>query len=148
MSLKDSTKQDIVSHLEKIIDSPPWHMKEKLKHYTEQLRKEYIPQELTRPQMNSIYLFCGILSDTLNTLGLEMKLVLKPSYQLWWNKQAVHDHIWLPVQTALFGSKSVKELEKLGQIDQIHEQVMKALTEKFAEKGLEYIPFPHNEPNE
>jgi hypothetical protein len=94
--------------------------------------------------MNSIYLFCQQLSDTLNTLGLEMKVVLKPDYEIWWHKRSVHDHLWITVQKAIFGSDSVKDLKKLGEIDQVHERLMKMLVDRFAKKGLEWIPFPHD----
>ena len=137
-------KQAIIDGLENLLTGNPWGLRDRLVAHIQELKKTYIPKPLTKTQMNSIYLFCQQLSDTLNTLGLEMKVVLKPSYQIWWDKKSIHDHLWLTVQKSIFGSESVKDLKKVDEIDQVHERLMKMLIDKFAEQGLEFIPFPHD----
>lgn len=104
--------------------------------------KERTPQPRTLTQNRALRLFCRQLSDNLNILGLEMKVVLKPSYQIWWTPQAVLDALWRPLQQAKFNKKSTTELKKVGEIDAIHEDLMRILGEKFGKVGFEYLPFP------
>ena len=85
-------KQAIIDGLENLLTGNPWGLNDRLRNYLQELKRSHLPQPLTKTQMNSIYLFCQQLSDTLNTLGLEMRAVLKPDYQIWWHKQSVHDH--------------------------------------------------------
>lgn len=138
----------IISDLKQLTQGKPWGLADRLAQYTKVLEAEVGPKPLTRTQMNSIYLFCQQLSDTLNTLGLEMRVVLKPSYQIWWDKQSVHDHLWITIQQLIFGTDSVKDLKKLGEIEKVHERLMKMLIDKFAQQGLEWIEFPHQEINQ
>jgi len=79
-----------------------------------------------------------LLGDLLNEKGLDQRVVLKPSYQIWWNKNSIHDHIWIPIQEAMFGTTSTKDLKKHEQIEAIHENIMHIL----GKKGVDYIPFP------
>ena len=108
---------------------------------------DYQPKPRTSQQNRALRLFCKQLSDTLNILGLEMKVVLKPDYQILWTPQSVLEHLWRPLQKAKFGTTSTTELEKLGQIDEIHEDLMRILGEKFGSAGLDYIPFPSDDPD-
>lgn len=93
-------------------------------------------------QNRSLWLFCTQLATALNEAGLEMKMVLRPEYNVWWNKDLVHDLLWIPVQKVLFKTSSTTELTKLEQIDRIHELIMRELGEKH---GVEYIPWPTQE---
>jgi len=90
-------------------------------------------------QNRALWTFLTLLSDSLNSAGLEMRQVLKPTYHIPWTKDLCHDLLWIPIQKALYKTASTKELTKLEQIDKIHEIIMRELGEKH---GLEYIPFP------
>lgn len=105
--------------------------------------KEHEPKKRTNQQNRALRKLCQLLSDQLNTLGLEMKVVLKPSYNIWWTPQAVLDYLWRPLQKAKFNKESTKDLDKHMEIDKIHEDLMRILGEKFGDVGFEYIPFPH-----
>ncbi len=84
------------------------------------------------------------LAQSLNESGKDMRVVLKPEYSIPWTKDNVHDHLWIPIQKALYGTNSTTFLTKLEQIDKIHEVIMRELGEKH---GIEYIEFP-NDPDE
>jgi hypothetical protein len=136
----------IISDLNKLLEGKPWGLADRLSAYVKVLESlKGQPKQRTVSQNNAIHLFCKMLAESLNLAGLEMKVVLKPSYMLWWDTLSVKEHIWKPVQKAKFGKESTTELVKVGEIDAIHEQIMQMLGEKF---GLEYIEFPHQEVNQ
>lgn len=105
----------------------------------------YTPKKRTDQQRKSIEVFCELLAKNLNLAGLEMKIVLKPEYKIWWTKESVKENIFKPMCKAMFNKESTADLEKLGQIDKVHEQIMQMLGEKF---GLEWIDWPHKKINE
>ena len=109
------------------------------------MNKEYTPKQRTDQQRKSIEVFCKLLAESLNMAGLEMKVVLKPSHKIWWTQESVKENILKPMIKAMFGKESTTELEKLGQIDKVHEQIMHMLGEKF---GVEWIDWPHREVNQ
>lgn len=100
-----------------------------------------ILKQRTNQQSKSLHLFCKLLADSLNEAGLDMRKVLKPSYQIPWTKNSVKEHIWHPLQEAMYGTNSTIFLHKQGQIDNIHKTIMQMLGEKW---GLEHIEFPHD----
>jgi len=91
----------------------------------------------TLQQNKAIHKLFELLSDELNTKGLDMKLVLKPSYQIWWTPEAVKEHLWKPLQEAMYAKKSTTELNT-AQVSKVYEQLGKILGEKF---GAE-VEFP------
>ncbi len=101
--------------------------------------QDSLPKQRTAQQNRSLWLFCTMLAEALNNAGLDQRKVLKPSYQIPWTKQAIHDHVWLPLQEAMYGTNSTMFLHKTEQIDTIHATIMRMLGEKW---GLEYIAFP------
>jgi hypothetical protein len=100
---------------------------------------ELHPKQRTIQQNRALWLFMEILAKELNNSGLDMRLVLKPTYKIDWTKENIHDHLWIPIQKALYGTDSTTFLKKQEQIDKIHEIIMRELGEKHS---LEYIPFP------
>lgn len=93
----------------------------------------------TLQQSKAIRVFDKLLCDALNQSGLGMRLVLRPTYQIDWTPDSVHRELWLAVQKAKFGTSSSTELLKLGQIEEIHKEIMLILGERF---NLPYINFP------
>ncbi len=100
------------------------------------------PQQRTERQNKALWKGFTLLADKLNEMGLDIRQVLKPSYEIWWTKDMVHDHLWIPFQKAKYGTNSTTFLRKHEQIDAIWEDLMRNLGEKFQ---VEYIDFP-NEP--
>lgn len=95
----------------------------------------------TGNQNRAMWLFFELLADELNNAGLDQRKVLKPSIEIPWTKQAIHDQLWVPIQAAMFSKESTTELAKTKEIDRVHEVLMRHLGEKF---HIEYIPFPND----
>ena len=143
MSLKDSTKQEIVAHLKRIYDSPAWHQKEKLKTYIEKLEKEYIPQQRTNSQNASLHLLFQLTANALNDGGFSVQKVLEhKSVDIPWSLESVKELLWRPVQIAVTNKESTTELDKTEERDLIYDVLNRHLSEKI---GLSLPEFPHNE---
>ena len=99
-------------------------------------------KQRTELQNRALWLFMTLLAKALNEGGLEPRKVLKPTYNLQWTKEMIHDNIWIPIQQAMYGTNSTTFLHKQEQIDKIHEIIMREFGEKHE---LEYIPFPNDE---
>jgi hypothetical protein len=102
----------------------------------------FINKQRTNQQSKALWRFFELLADELNLAGLDMRKVLKPTYNIPWTKQSIHDHIWIPIQKAMFGTDSTQYLHKQQQIDKIHQVIMHEMGEKH---GIEYINFPVDE---
>ena len=102
-------------------------------------------KQRTDQQRKSLEVFCKLLAESLNLAGLEMKMVLKPSYKIWWTQESVKENLFKPLLKAKFGYNSTTEARKIGDLDETHQDLMRILGEKF---GLEYIDWPHKEINE
>ena len=99
-----------------------------------------VPETRSDSQNRALHKFFSLLADTLNDMGLDMRKVLKPTYFIPWNTQAVKDHLWRPFQIAITGKESTTKLTKLdGEIDEIHKVLMRELGEK---KHVPFIKFP------
>lgn len=103
------------------------------------MENEPIKVQRTYSQNRAMWLFMTKLATALNDAGLDQRKVLKPSYSIPWTKDAIHSHIWLPIQKALYGTESTTFLHKIGQIENIHAVIMRELGNKFE---VEYIEFP------
>ena len=96
----------------------------------------------TDQQRKALWKFCELLAESLNEAGLDIRKVLKPTYNIPWTKDSVHDHLFIPIQKTMFGTDSFTKLTKQGQIKEIHKVIVRELGEKH---GLENIPFPSYE---
>ena len=79
------------------------------------------------------------LAEALNAAGLDMRKVLKPSIAIPWNRDSVHDQLWVPIQEALFDKRSTTELEK-SEVSEVEKVLVRHLSEKFS---LECPEWPH-----
>lgn len=93
----------------------------------------------TDQQRKAIQVFCRNLAGELNGKGKYMQLVLKPTYELRWDMDAVKEHLYKPIAKALYGVESTTQLDT-SQISKVHEQLMLMLVEKFPE--VDYVDFP------
>lgn len=99
-------------------------------------------EKRTNKQNASIHLAFQMLADSLNSAGLDQRTVLKPSVSIPWTKQAVKDQLFKPIMNALYRKESTTELNKIEEIDETWDTLMRHLGEKF---GIEYIPIPSEE---
>ena len=94
----------------------------------------------TLTQNNALHLFYQHLADALNNAGLDMRVVLKPTFNIPWSTFSVKEYLWRPLQKSLLKKESTTDLNKLEEIDKVHEVLMRELGEKH---GVEYVEFPH-----
>ena len=95
----------------------------------------------TDNQRKADWLYMTQKSEQLNDVGLDMRVILKPTYSIPWTKENFHDHVWIPVQKAMYGSDSMTALTK-HQVSKIFKVIERELGEKH---GLEHVPFPNDE---
>lgn len=96
-------------------------------------------KQRTVQQNRALHKFYSLLSDELNTKGLDVRKVVKEGFNIWWTPEMVKEIIWRPFQKVKYGTDSTTFLTKHEQIDAIHEDIMRNLGEKF---GVDYIDFP------
>src|SRR3990167_1526269 len=99
-------------------------------------------KQRTNQQSKAVHLFCKILADTLNDMGLDQRKVLKPGIEIPWTKDAVKTSIWHPIQEAMYNTNSTVFLHKQEQIESIHKVIMRELGKNHT---VEYIKFPNDE---
>lgn len=85
----------------------------------------------------------GLIAKCLNESGYSVVATIKTLMEnSAWTTLRVKELIWRPVQKSMYGIESTTELEKLeGQIEKIHEVIMRELGEKY---HIEYHEFPHD----
>jgi len=94
----------------------------------------------TLQQNKCLHLLFTQMSDTFNTLGLDMRVVLKPEIKILWTPEAVKRELFKPVMKAMYGKESTTELTT-SEVSKVYEQIAKLIGEKF---GVE-IEFPSKE---
>lgn len=97
----------------------------------------------TNSQNKALHKLFSILSEELNSAGLDQRVVLKPGFSIWWTPESIKSNIWKPLQEAMFQKEHTSELNKQ-QINKIFEQLAKIFGEKY---GLELF-FPSIEESE
>ena len=96
----------------------------------------------TPSQNNALHLFFKLLADSLNESGLDQRKVLKESVDIPWTAEAIKEQMWKPIQKALYNKEHTAELDKVEELDHVHEDLMRHLGEKF---HVEFLPIPHDE---
>lgn len=80
------------------------------------------------------------MSDTFNTIGLDMKVVLKPNIKIWWTPEAIKNELFKPVMKSMYGLEHTADMNT-AQVSKVYEQIAKLIGEKH---GVE-IEFPSKE---
>ncbi len=102
----------------------------------------------TGQQNRALHQYFKLRAEQLNDLGLDMRTVLKPEFNMDWNTYTVKEYIWKPFMKELYGKQSTRELSKLEEIDNLHKHIERELGQKFGKMGVEYINFPSSEGDE
>lgn len=97
-------------------------------------------QHITMNQHNSIYKYCDMLAMSLNESGNDMKKVFDSDFDIPWTKTSVKELIWNVVQEAMFGTTSIRELER----DKVT-QVYDVINRKISQKTGVFVPFPNRD---
>lgn len=87
-------------------------------------------KQRTHSQNRAMHLFFQLLSDELNTQGIDMKAFLKPSWDIWWTPEALKSNVWKPLQKAMFQKESTADLD-WSEVSDVYDQLMKIIGEKY-----------------
>jgi hypothetical protein len=101
----------------------------------------FMKAKRTLEQNRALHKGCELLAERLNAMGLDQRVVLKPSVQINWDAKAVKEQLFKPIMKAMLHKTSTTQLDKIGEIDEIWDILMKHLGEKF---HVEYVDFPHD----
>lgn len=99
-----------------------------------------LSQKRTLTQNRALHKLFTLLAEELNTKGLDARVVLKPTYQIWWTPEMIKRDLWKPLQDVMYAKKSTTELTTK-EVSKVYEQLGKILGEKF---GAE-VDFPSYE---
>ena len=78
----------------------------------ERLQWEVVIQPVTNQrvrtptQNNCLHKWLGMVAETLNDAGLDMKTVIKPEVSIPWSKTSAKEFLWRPIQEAYTGENS------------------------------------------
>lgn len=64
----------------------------------------------TGQQNKALHVFCGLLAQTLNDSGYDMRRTLRHDVEVPWTAQAVKEYMWRPVQIAVLGVESTTDM--------------------------------------
>lgn len=95
----------------------------------------------TDAQNKALHVDCNLIAEKLNDAGKDMRTVLKQDVDTPWTVETVKKYIYKPIIKALYNKDSTKDLEKNGEIEKVHDVIMRELGEKH---GIEYHDFPHD----
>lgn len=95
----------------------------------------------TPDQNRALHKYFTLLSEALNDAGLTVQHVLKEKIELNWTPMMIKELLWRDVQMRLFGKESTKDLDKVSEINEVHETLTRHMGQIF---NLDPIPFPHD----
>ena len=98
-------------------------------------------QTRTTEQNNAIHLFCQMLADELTEKHIDKREFFKEPFFLEWTKEGVKNDIWKKLQKSLVGKGSTTELDKIGEIDLIWDNINKIIIDKYDGEVIT-PPFP------
>ena len=91
----------------------------------------------TATQNAAMHLFFDHLATELNDAGWDMRKTLKPEVSIPWTGHSIKEHLWRPIQMALYSKESTTDLSK----DQVG-HVYEVLNRHIGEKTGVHVPFP------
>lgn len=94
-------------------------------------------KQRTLQQNRALHLLFGMLAQTLNESGNDMRRTLKEGVDIPWNAESVKEYLWRPIQKAQLQKESTTELTTKD-IDAVFETLNRHLGEKL---GV-HAPFP------
>jgi len=97
----------------------------------------------TLQQNRALHRFFKLLASDLRDAGLDMKKTLKPGADIPWTPEMVKEHLWKPMEKAMFEKESTTELTTK-EVNQVYEVLIRHMGEKFSIT----TPFPSMEDKE
>jgi hypothetical protein len=95
----------------------------------------------TSQQNKALHKGFGLIAESLNDAGLDMRAVLKPEIEMPWDGKTVKEYIFRPVMKLMRRKDSTTDLDKIGEIEAIWEVLMRFLMQNH---GIDYINFPND----
>ena len=99
-----------------------------------------LSDDVTPKQFRSLNLWCDLLAETLNSGGYSVLKVLKQDAEIPWTGSSVKEHLWKPIQAAMYNTGSTTELKRK-ECGQVVEVLSRHLAESI---GIDAPPFPSN----
>jgi hypothetical protein len=96
-----------------------------------------IPTQRTQDQNSALHVDLKLIADKLNDAGYSVQKTVR--FDLEWNVYSVKEYLWKSVQKSVTGKDSTTELDKLGEIELIHDTLMRELGLRC---GIEWHDFP------
>ena len=87
-------------------------------------------KQRTIQQNRALHKYFGLLANSFNDAGLDMKKVLKPEIDIPWSGASVKEYIWKPIMKAQLQKSSTTELTTK-EIDKVFDTINRFLSEKF-----------------
>jgi hypothetical protein len=84
---------------------------------------EFVSPKRSDSQNGAMWLWAEQVATYLNDCGLDQRIVLT-SASINWTKSAVIDQMWRPVEKALIGSDSTRDMSKV-QVSDIYETIVR-----------------------
>ena len=136
--MKISIPSEIYYRLKEISKIKPENVGLKLQELIKNLKPS---SGRTSQQNKAIHKDCDIIAQKLNDAGLEIPKIVEWYMNIPWTYLSVKELIWKPTQALTFQKESTTQLDKHGEIEEIHKIIMRELGEKW---GVEYHEFPHD----
>lgn len=136
--MKKITLKDIIDFCKKENIRLPL---EQAKAFENFFNDRFIKKTKTIQQHKAVFLYCKWNAEDLNNQGITMNEFFKKGIELPFTTESFREYVWKRTQKILFGTESINDLKKFGNIDMIFDVITKAR----AEKKLDYIPFPDKE---
>lgn len=70
-------------------------------------------KQRTLTQNKALHLWLGMLADTLNAAGLDMRKVLKQEVELPWSTETCKEFLWRPIQEAVILKESTMDANRV-----------------------------------
>ncbi len=101
-------------------------------------------RQRTLTQNRALHLWLGMLADTLNAAGLDMRKVLRQDIDLPWNTDNAKEHLWRPIQEAVISKSSTVDADRIE-----YSKVFEVLTHHLSTKlGIECPDWPRKQDND
>jgi hypothetical protein len=97
-------------------------------------------KQRSEAQNNALHLWLGRLAKELNDAGLDMRTVLKPEIEIPWTMLSAKDHLWRPIQKAMYQNESTTEPNTVE-----YGKIYEVLSRHLAEKHNIHVPWPGSE---
>lgn len=121
----------------KIKTNHKYEAEEKIKKAFDVVSIKCLEKRRSSKQNRALHLYFTLLATALNDAGFDMKKTIKGEIDINWNPYNVKEYLWRPLQKALTGKKSSKDI-KTGDIDKIYDVLNRTIGER---TGV-HVPFP------